>query len=211
MNIVSLLYTIVYAVFIWMAYVDGMFTGILPVAMAILGFLACATLTGEHLFDSMGSDEEAPRYVRSLSCKQLRVKEIIPGAQVPTRGTEYSAGLDLYACENHTIEPGMTEIVHTGIAVEVPPGCFGGIYARSGIALHKGLRPANCTGIVDADFRGEVLVALHNDSPAQQTISKGDRVAQLIIQPYVRPEVIALADELHQTERGAGGFGHTGD
>ena len=149
----------------------------------------------------------------------LFFKKLYETAILPAKGSEYAAGLDLYA-NNHAgmdtdkgwtliIQPNETVKVGTGLAVEIPNGFFGGIYARSGLATKQGLRPANCTGIIDADYRGELIVALHNDSGVPQTIHGGDRIAQLIIQPYlsVTPEFIS---DLSETERGDGGFGHTG-
>ncbi len=141
----------------------------------------------------------------------LQIQILDEDAVVPTYGSPDSAGLDLYALENHLIASGQTEVVHTGIAVKIPDGFFGGIYARSGIALKKGLRPGNCTGVIDADYTGEILVALHNDSLSWQSISKGDRIAQLIVQPYMRFDRLETVRELPKTERGNGGFGHTGN
>lgn len=129
-------------------------------------------------------------------------------AHEPTRGSEYSAGLDLYASEPAHIPAGATVKVHTGIAIELPPETFGGIYARSGLATKQGLRPANCVGVIDSDYRGEIIVALHNDSINAQYINAGDRIAQLIVQPYITA-VLNEVDHLSETKRGAGGFGST--
>lgn len=139
----------------------------------------------------------------------MKIKRLNENAIIPTRGSEESAGLDLYAVEYCNIEPYKTEKISTGIAIEIPHGYFGGIYARSGLATKQGLRPSNCTGVVDADYRGEIIVALYNDSAELRHVHKGDRVAQLIIQPYL-PVHLEEVEELTDTDRGTGGFGHTG-
>ena len=139
------------------------------------------------------------------------VKILNEFAQMPTRGSAYAAGFDLYAATNYdiTIMPHATEKVGIGIAVAIPEGYFGGIYARSGLATKQGLRPANCVGIIDSDYRGEVIVALHNDTNDIRNIKAGDRIAQLIIQPCPDVELNPV-DELKNTDRGEGGFGSTG-
>lgn len=141
----------------------------------------------------------------------VRIKKLNDKAIIPTYGSEFAAGADLYACTNEpvTINPHETVLVHTGIAMEIPVGYAGLIYARSGIASKRGLAPANKVGVVDSDYRGEIMVALHNHSEAAQTIESGERIAQLVIAPYVTAEFI-LSDELDDTERGEGGFGSTG-
>ena len=143
----------------------------------------------------------------------MKVKKLYEDAIIPTKGSKYSAGYDLYAHIDEPgvieIRPGMTEMVGTGIAMEIPFGSFGGVYARSGLASKHGLRPANCVGVVDSDYRGEIMVALHNDSGAVETVSNGDRIAQLVIQPYYHL-VLEEADELTDTDRSGGGFGSTG-
>ena len=140
----------------------------------------------------------------------MKIKLLNEKATIPTRGSEESAGLDLYATDELVmIEPYNTEKIHTGIAMEIPNGYFGGIYARSGLATKNGLRPSNCTGVIDSDYRGEVIVALYNDSPVRRMIKEGDKVAQLIIQPYEKVS-LDVVDELEDTERGEGGFGSTG-
>lgn len=141
----------------------------------------------------------------------VRIKKLNENAIIPTYGSEFAAGADLYACTNEpvTINPHETVLVHTGIAMEIPAGYAGLIYARSGIASKRGLAPANKVGVVDSDYRGEIMVALHNHSEAAQTIESGERIAQLVIAPYVTAEFI-LSDELDDTERGEGGFGSTG-
>ena len=143
---------------------------------------------------------------------KVKIKKLYEDVVVPTRGSYQAAGYDLYAHglpDGTLIRPNDTWMIGTGIAMEIPDGYFGGIYARSGLATKKGLRPANCVGVVDADFRGEIKVAVHNDSDRQQEIKNGDRIAQLIIQPYLSVE-FEEADELSNTERGSGGFGHSG-
>ena len=145
---------------------------------------------------------------------QVRIKKLNNTASVPTFGSSDAAGCDLYAnieqdCGSITIAPGSTYFVKTGIAMEIPKNYAGFIYARSGLASKRGLRPANCVGVVDSDYRGEIMVALHNDSQVEQTINHGERVAQMVIAPYLRPEFVTV-DELDDTDRGAGGFGHTG-
>lgn len=142
----------------------------------------------------------------------ISVKKLKESAHLPTHGSEYSAGYDLYACldtEEITIKPHTTEKIGTGLAIAVPDGYFGAIFARSGIAAKKGLRPANCVGVADSDYRGEYIVALHNDTDTPQTIENGERIAQLVIMPFLKADFVE-ADELDDTERGAGGFGSTG-
>lgn len=143
---------------------------------------------------------------------KIRYKKINPQAVEPIKGSEYAAGLDLCACIDRgaiDIPAGGTVKVGTGIAVEIPEGYFGAIFARSGLATKRGLRPANCVGVIDADYRGELIVALHNDSAQCETIHIGDRIAQLVIMPYL-PVHLEEVDELSDTVRGTGGFGSTG-
>ena len=139
----------------------------------------------------------------------MNIKLLSENAQIPTRGSEQAAGWDLYSAEDVVIEPGQTAMVSTEIAIEIPFGNFGGIFARSGLAAKQGLRPANCVGVVDSDYRGPVKVALHNDSNETREVNKGERIAQLVIIPYT-PVSINVVDELSDTERGDGGFGSTG-
>jgi len=141
----------------------------------------------------------------------VKVKKLDDRAVMPKRGSEFAAGADLYAvCDGElVIAPGQTVLVHTGLALEIPAGWAGLIYARSGLATKSGLAPANKVGVVDSDYRGEVMVALHNHSGESRTIATGERVAQLVITPYL-PAVFEEADELSDTQRGAGGFGSTG-
>ena len=140
----------------------------------------------------------------------VNIKKLTPDAVTPKYGSEFAAGADLYACgESTDIAPGETKLIHTGIAVELPLGTVGLIYARSGLASKRGLAPANKVGVVDCDYRGEVMVALHNHTDVPQTIAQGERIAQLVIAPYVVAE-FEEADELSETVRGEGGFGSTG-
>ena len=141
----------------------------------------------------------------------LHVKKLRPGARVPTRGSAFAAGYDLYACleERVTIAPGETVGVGTGLALALPEGWFGGIFARSGLSVREGLRPANCVGVCDADYRGEYIVALHNDSSLPRVVEPGERIAQLILLPC-RTLKFDEVDALPETQRGAGGFGSTG-
>ena len=132
-------------------------------------------------------------------------------AKTPTYGSEFSAGADLYACEGAEIEiaPGETKLIHTGLALEIPEGYAGLIYARSGIATKRGLAPANKVGVIDSDYRGEIMVSLFNHSDAVQTVADGERVAQLVITPFLKVEYNET-DSLSDTKRGEGGFGSTG-
>ncbi len=141
----------------------------------------------------------------------IAVKQLRPGAQLPTYGTEQAAGADLYACLEApvTIGPGETQFIPTGIALEVPQGCAGLVYARSGLACKRGLAPANKVGVIDSDYRGEICVVLYNHGPQAQTISHGERIAQLVITPVLTP-AYELVQELSETGRGEGGFGSTG-
>ncbi len=141
----------------------------------------------------------------------MRVKKLYEDSQLPMKGSEFAAGFDLFAHvdEPVTIHPHETVMISTGLAMEIPEGYFGGIYARSGLASKSGLRPANCTGVVDADYRGEVFVSLHNDSDDYRTVASGDRIAQLIIHKFYNTSMIAVT-ELSETVRGSGGFGSTG-
>ncbi len=143
---------------------------------------------------------------------KIRIKKLHEKAQLPTYGTAAAAGADLYALlggAEEVILPGETKMVHTGIALELPTGLAGFVYARSGLSAGRGLAPANKVGVIDPDYRGEVLVALHNHSNVAQTIANGERVAQLLIAPYVTA-AFETADSLSDTERGEGGYGSTG-
>lgn len=143
----------------------------------------------------------------------VKVKKLDDRAILPTYGSACAAGADLYALvdeESLTIAAGETVLVSTGLSVEIPEGYVGLIYARSGLATKKGLAPANKVGVIDSDYRGEVKVALFNQSGKEQTIAAGERVAQLVIAPYLAVEY-QQAEELSDTARGAGGFGSTGN
>ena len=140
------------------------------------------------------------------------IKKLREGAQAPTYGSAFAAGCDLYACVEGgevTIQPGQTVVIPTGWAFEIPVGFAGLIYARSGLATKSGLAPANKVGVVDSDYRGEVCVALHNHSAETRTVKSGDRVAQMVITPYLTAN-FTETDDLTDTSRGAGGFGSTG-
>ena len=141
----------------------------------------------------------------------IKVKKLRQGAHLPTYGTDFSAGADLYACleEPVTIGPGETKKIPTGLAMEIPVGCAGLIYARSSLGTKKGLAPANKVGVVDSDYRGEFMIFLHNHGVEPQTIVHGDRVAQLLVTPVYTPGFVET-DVLSDTVRGAGGFGSTG-
>lgn len=142
---------------------------------------------------------------------RIPVKRLKDGAKLPYLGSALAAGSDLYACleTDLEIEPHQTMLVGTGFSIAVPQGYFGGIFARSGLALKEGLRPANCVGVVDSDYRGEVMVALHNDSSQVRRVTNGERIAQLVVLPYLSC-VFEETEELEETDRGDGGFGSTG-
>ena len=141
----------------------------------------------------------------------MNIKKLTSTAIIPTRGSEKAAGYDLYADTNNVVEikPHKTKKINTGIAIMIPNGYYGAIVARSGLSTKKGLRPANCTGIIDSDYRGDIIVALHNDSDEVQTIEPHERIAQLVICPFLSVEFNEV-DELDETERGENGFGSTG-
>lgn len=143
--------------------------------------------------------------------EKIKVIKLCPSATLPTYGSEYSAGADLYACleETVTIAPGQTCFIPTGLAMELPLGTVGLIYARSGLACKRGLAPANKVGVIDSDYRGEYIVALHNHGDQPQKIAHGERIAQLVITPVFTPGFCEV-DSLSQTLRGQGGFGSTG-
>lgn len=143
--------------------------------------------------------------------KKVPLKIINNNAIIPTKGSEAAAGYDLYAAIDTKImiKPHTTVKIDTGIAVALPDNTFGGIFARSGIATKRGLRPANGVGVIDADYRGNIIVALHNDTDIVQYVEPQERIAQLIIIPYVNVQ-FKETDELSETERGAGGFGSSG-
>lgn len=141
----------------------------------------------------------------------IKIKRLSKEATIPTRGSEYSAGYDLYANIEKpvSIKPHETVKIGTGWAIEIPDGYFGAIFARSGLATKEGLRPANCTGVCDSDYRGEYIVAIHNDSDVVREITPHERIAQLVVIPYLYVD-FKETDELSDTSRGEGGFGSTG-
>jgi len=141
----------------------------------------------------------------------VRIKKLNDSAKIPTYGTEFAAGADLYACIDDAceIKSGETKLIKTGIALEVPVGYAGLIYARSGLATKKGLAPANKVGVVDTDYRGEIMVALHNHSNETRIVEPDERIAQFVITPYLKAN-FDLVEELSDTTRGTGGFGSTG-
>lgn len=145
-----------------------------------------------------------------LSAK-IKIKKLTDTAKTPTRGSEHAAGYDLYADvkEDVQIKPHETVKIGTGLAMEIPDGYFGAIFARSGLAAKEGLRPANCVGVCDSDYRGEYIVAIHNDSEETRTVTAGERIAQLVVMPYL-PVTFDEVAELTDTNRGEGGFGSTG-
>ena len=143
---------------------------------------------------------------------KVNFKKLNENAIVPTYGSQFAAGADLYACTNGetvTFGPGETKLIKTGIAMEIPEGYAGLIYARSGIANKRGLAPSNKVGVVDSDYRGEIMVSLHNHSLVEQSITDGERIAQMVIAPFLKVEYTEV-DELTETVRGEGGFGSTG-
>lgn len=142
---------------------------------------------------------------------EIKVKKLHPGAKLPTYGSAEAAGADLYACldEPVTVAPGASAWIPTGIAMEVPGGCAGLVYARSGLACKRGLAPANKVGVIDSDYRGQIIVVLHNHGPEPQTVTHGERIAQMVITPVVTWPYVEAA-ELTDSDRGTGGFGSTG-
>ena len=142
---------------------------------------------------------------------EIKIKLLTETAKIPTAGSDGAAGRDLYADIKRAtrIRPGGVKLIPTGVAMEIPHGYFGAIYPRSGLAIKNGLRLSNCTAVIDEDYRGEIIVALTNDSDEPQKITRGMRVAQIVIQKYEFPEFME-ADELEDTYRGSGGFGSTG-
>ena len=161
------------------------------------------------------SYDETPEVNDILS---INIKKVDERAKIPAKSSEFAAGYDLFACpETHdgkpvaSILPGHMAKIRTGVAMSIPRGYFGAIYARSGLATKKGLRPANCVGVIDSDYRGEIIVALYNDSDKTQIVAPGDRIAQLIISPYAVDAELVEVKELDNTVRGSGGFGSTGE
>lgn len=146
---------------------------------------------------------------------EIKYKKLNKNAIEPTRGSEYAAGYDLYALIDDndntwiTIPPHSTMKVGTGLSFELPNETFAAIFARSGLATKQGLRPANCVGVCDSDYRGEYIVAIHNDSDEEKIIKGGERIAQMILMPYI-PMTFVETEELSESSRGTGGFGSTG-
>lgn len=146
-----------------------------------------------------------------MKTTKIKIKKLSDLAIIPERGSKYSAGVDLHAAisESIYISPHETIKIPTGLAMELPEGTFGAIFARSGLATKEGLRPSNCTGVCDSDYRGEYIVALHNDSNMSRLINPGERIAQLVLLPYI-PIEFKEVDKLSDTDRGFNGFGSTG-
>ena len=142
---------------------------------------------------------------------KINIKKLTETAKLPERGSAYAAGYDLFADLKEAVEiaPKQTLMINTGVAMEIPEGYWGGIFARSGLSTKEGLRPANCVGVVDADYRGPICVALHNDSEVVRTVVPGQKVAQMVFVPFLAVEFEEVA-ELSDTVRGVGGFGSTG-
>ena len=143
----------------------------------------------------------------------IKTKRLSDTAVLPTRGSAQAAGSDLYADLGGegfiNLFGHETVMIHTGISVEIPDGYFGAVFPRSGLASKEGLRPANCVGVIDSDYRGEIMAAMHNDTEKLRRIEHGERIAQIVILPYA-PAIFVETDQLTETERGAGGFGSTG-
>jgi dUTP pyrophosphatase len=142
---------------------------------------------------------------------RINIKKLTETAKLPERGSAYAAGYDLFADLKEAVEiaPKQTLMINTGVAMEIPEGYWGGIFARSGLSTKEGLRPANCVGVVDADYRGPICVALHNDSEVVRTVVPGQKVAQMVVVPFLAVEFEEVA-ELSDTVRGVAGFGSTG-
>ena len=143
---------------------------------------------------------------------EINIKKLYEDAIIPTRGSDEAAGYDLYAhldSDKAKLKPGETLMVGTGIALEIPTGYFGAIFARSGIAAKRNLRPANCVGVIDSDYRGEIKVPLYNDSNVNQSLDNKERVAQIVIMPYLNVTFNEV-DTLSESNRDQGGFGSTG-
>lgn len=143
---------------------------------------------------------------------QIKVKKLRDDAVMPFYGTSYSAGADLSAAEDFSVEigAGKSAFIHTGISLEIPAGFVGLIFARSSLGTKQGLAPANKVGVIDSDYRGEIMVCLHNHSSENRSVEPGQRIAQLVIVPYLTAD-FTESEELNETVRGEGGFGSTGD
>lgn len=156
-------------------------------------------------------ENRKPRGNLKMKTEKVKLKKLSSLAKVPVYSSECAAGADLYAAtaDGVTIAPGDTVMIGTGIAAQIPDGLVGLVYARSGLATKRGIAPANKVGVIDSDYRGEIKVSLHNHSSEPQTIAAGERIAQLVIAPYIRAD-FEECDNLDETGRGAGGFGSTG-
>lgn len=170
-----------------------------------------ASPTGINFWDYFEGESKMITTIGAMTV-DVKIKKLNDKAKLPTRGSEYAAGYDLYACidEPCVIEPHSVVKIGTGLAMDIPNGYFGAIFARSGLATKKGLRPANCVGVCDADYRGEYIVPLHNDTDTPMIVEPNERIAQLIVMPYMTIGFTEV-DELSNTVRGAGGFGSTGE
>lgn len=168
-----------------------------------------ASPTGINFWDYCEGEN---KMITTISAMNVKIKKLNDKAKLPTRGSEYAAGYDLYACihEPCFIAPHSVVKIGTGLAMDIPDGYFGAIFARSGLATKKGLRPANCVGVCDADYRGEYIVPLHNDTDTPMVVEPNERIAQLIVMPYMTIAFTEV-DELSSTVRGTGGFGSTGE
>ncbi len=146
-----------------------------------------------------------------VTIKDIKIKKLHTDAKIPTYGTAYAAGADLYAVlpEPVTLAPNTSQAIPTGISLAIPDGLVGLVYARSGLSCKQDLAPANKVGVIDADYRGEIMVFLHNHGTQTRTVQNGDRIAQIVFTPYVQAN-FQVVDELATTDRGAGSFGHTG-
>ena len=146
-----------------------------------------------------------------IKCEKIKIKKLSENAKIPTYGSEFSAGADIYALTEKDIEivPNETVMIHSGVAFEIPDGYVGLVHARSSMAYKNGLAPANKVGVIDSDYRGELMVPLYNQSDKTQIISNGDRIAQIVFTPYLKADFFE-DDNLSDTERGVGGFGSTG-
>lgn len=165
-----------------------------------------------NLMAAMNETEAQKKKCRCKKCYTAKFVKLNDKAVVPTKGSSGSAGYDLCAClDKNSVEirPHETVMISTGLAIQPPKGYFGAIYARSGLATKQGLRPANCVGVIDEDYRGTYIVALHNDTDKTRYVRNGDRIAQLVFMPYLNVEFQEV-DSLDKTDRGAGGFGSTG-
>lgn len=187
----------------------GMFPCDKPICEPNMGYTTSTTNTTTHIATQ-------PAYSTNFDIAHkdnytIKVKRLSSNAQLPTRGSNFAAGYDLYACIDNpiTVEPHQTVKIGTGLAFELQQNTFGAIFARSGIATKQGLRPANCVGVCDSDYRGEYIVSIHNDSDTDRIIEPGQRIAQLVIMPFISVN-FSESEILDETDRGSSGFGSTG-